>query len=265
MNAILIDTARLLALGTELLSGRISAARAFAFFAAAAILTGRVSVDDAFERLTTPAILAVTSLVIIASALSDIRVRTGDVLILSAGPDFGSRGDVRPTLHILEVDTPGQTPMAPRIAWALGLSFLAFLGMALTQAIPFHHAALALAAVVVGLTWASAQEVRRSFPLDLVIILCGAVLMSPLITQSGLAAAAASFIATVTSNLPPEAFPLATAFGASASFFMSSGYQFHLMVMTPGRYRLSGFLSLGSLVFIAYATAALGILTLYYL
>ncbi|WP_291841576.1 SLC13 family permease [Maricaulis sp.] len=243
----------------------------------------------------------------LSGKLGDIRLRTGDVLILSAGPDFGSRDNVRPNLLILDVDTPGQTPMAPRTAWALGLSFAAFLVIALTQAIPFHHAALALAALVVGLNWASAREVRRSFPFDLVIILWGAVLLSLLITQSGAAATAANFIAAVTGELPPyaalaiifffawamtelfsnasaaltalpvalatanqlglppEAFALATAFGASASFFMPFGYQTHLMVITPGRYRLSDFLALGSVVFVAYATGALTILTLFYL
>lgn len=243
----------------------------------------------------------------LSGKLGDIRLRTGDVLILSAGPDFGSRDNVRPNLHILDIESPGQTPMPTRTAWALCLSFVTFLGVALTQVIPFHHAALALAALVVGLNWTSAREVRRNFPFDLVIILWGAVLLSLLITQSGAAAAAAAFIAALTGNLPPyaalamifffawamtelfsnasaaltalpvalatasqlglppEAFALATAFGASASFFMPFGYQTHLMVMTPGRYRLSDFLGLGGIVFVAYATGTLTVLTFLYL
>ena len=243
----------------------------------------------------------------LSGKLGDIRLRTGDVLILSAGPDFGSRDNVRPNLHILDIDSPGQTPMPVRTAWALGLSFLAFLAAALTQVVPFHHAALALATIVVGLNWTSAREVRRNFPFDLVIILWGAVLLSQLLTQSGAAESAAGFIAAMTEGLPsfaamavifffawamtelfsnasaaltalpvalatatqlglpPEAFALATAFGASASFFMPFGYQTHLMVMTPGRYRLSDFLSLGGIVFIAYAVVALSVLTLLYL
>ncbi|MFY0636544.1 SLC13 family permease [Maricaulis maris] len=243
----------------------------------------------------------------LSGKLGDIRLRTGDVLILSAGPDFGSRDNVRPNLHILDVDSPGQTPMAPRTAWTLGIGFAIFLGVALTQLVPFHQAALGLAALVVGLNWTTAREVRRNFPFDLVIILWGAVLLSLLITQSGAADAAARFIAGMTTDLPPyaalaiifffawamtelfsnasaaltalpvalatavqlglppEAFALATAFGASASFFMPFGYQTHLMVMTPGRYRLSDFLRLGSIVFVAYSCAALSILTYFYL
>ena len=63
-------------------------------------------------------------------------------------------------------------------------------------------------------------------------------------------------------GLPPEAFALATAFGASASFLMPFGYQTHLMVMTPGRYRLTDFWRLGGTVFFAYAAAALSAIAL---
>jgi Na+/H+ antiporter NhaD/arsenite permease-like protein len=72
VSAILIDAGLILGLGAILLSGRLSTARAFALFAAATILTGRIGFNDALDRLTTPAILAVTSLVIIASALAKL-------------------------------------------------------------------------------------------------------------------------------------------------------------------------------------------------
>lgn len=61
-------------------------------------------------------------------------------------------------------------------------------------------------------------------------------------------------------NAPPEAFALLVAFGASASFLMPFGYQTHLMVMSPGNYRLSDFLRLGSIVLIVYAVAALSMI-----
>lgn len=243
----------------------------------------------------------------LSGKLGDIRLRTGDVLILSAGPDFGSRDNVRPNLHILDVRMPGQAPMRASTAWALGLSFITFLAAALTQVIPFHHAALALAALVVALDWSSAREVRRNFPFDLVIILWGAILLSLVITQSGAASAMADMIATATAHMPPaaalcliflfawamtelfsnasaaltalpvalataaqldlpaEAFALATAFGASASFLMPFGYQTHLMVMTPGRYQLTDFLALGGIVFVTYASTALSVLSFSYL
>jgi len=56
-------------------------------------------------------------------------------------------------------------------------------------------------------------------------------------------------------GLPPEAAALMAAFGASASFLVPYGYQTHLMVMSPGNYRFSDFLKLGSVVLLAYAAA----------
>lgn len=63
-------------------------------------------------------------------------------------------------------------------------------------------------------------------------------------------------------GLPPEAAALMAAFGASASFLVPYGYQTHLMVMSPGNYRLSDFFKLGSLVLLAYAVACISALWL---
>lgn len=56
-------------------------------------------------------------------------------------------------------------------------------------------------------------------------------------------------------GLPPEAAVLMSAFGASASFLIPYGYQTHLMVMSPGNYRFSDFLKLGSIVLLTYGMA----------
>lgn len=279
-----------------------------AVISAQSLLRGRTLRESDFRARFNASVMAVRRAEgRLSGKLGDIRLRTGDVLILAAGPDFGSRDNVRPNLHILDTESPGAQPMRPRDAWALGLSFLVFLGVALTQLIPFHIAAMGLATVTVGLNWASPREVRRTFPFDLIIALWGAVLLSLLLERSGAAQLAGSFIGDVTTGLPPvfalaaiflfawgmtelfsnasaaltalpiglatadllglppEAFALACAFGASASFLMPFGYQTHLMVLTPGQYRLSDFLLLGGTVFIAYAVASLSALTLIYL
>ncbi|MBS7788975.1 SLC13 family permease [Roseococcus sp. SDR] len=57
-------------------------------------------------------------------------------------------------------------------------------------------------------------------------------------------------------GLPPEAAAVMAAFGASASFLVPYGYQTHLMVMSPGNYRFSDFLKLGSVVLVVYGLAS---------
>ncbi|WP_235937025.1 hypothetical protein [Vreelandella azerica] len=50
---------------------------------------------------------------------------------------------------------------------------------------------------------------------------------------------------------------MAVAYGASACFLIPFGYQTHLMVYSPGRYRISDFLKTGLPVSLVYSAAVL--------
>ncbi|MCP2680178.1 hypothetical protein NHF45_11630 [Maricaulaceae bacterium NA33B04] len=67
-----IDAALILGLAGLLLSGRAAPAKAFALFALAAILTGRIKFEAAAAALGSPAIWAVVSLVIFSLALGKL-------------------------------------------------------------------------------------------------------------------------------------------------------------------------------------------------
>jgi di/tricarboxylate transporter len=60
-----------------------------------------------------------------------------------------------------------------------------------------------------------------------------------------------------TFGVEPAAFVLIVVYGASASFLIPFGYQTHLMVMTPGRYRTVDFLRMGVPVSLAYSALVL--------
>ena len=60
-----------------------------------------------------------------------------------------------------------------------------------------------------------------------------------------------------TFGVEPAAFVLIFVYGASASFLIPFGYQTHLMVMTPGRYRTVDFLRMGLPVSFAYSAVVL--------
>lgn len=59
-------------------------------------------------------------------------------------------------------------------------------------------------------------------------------------------------------------FVMAVAFGASASFMTPMGYQTHLMVLTPGRYRFGDFLRFGLPVSLAYGLTVVALLPWFY-
>lgn len=241
----------------------------------------------------------------VSGKLGGVRLQPGDLLLLAAGPDFHQRDNLRANLHLLDADDNGLASLTGRDTALLGVAFSCFLATALFQLAPIALAALCLAAAAILFDWVSPREARRNFPFDLVIVLWGAVLLSLLVEQSGLSAAIAGLVGTLTQDAPavlalaaiffmawmmteffsntsaalialpvaldtaelvgqaPEAFALAAAFGASASFFMPFGYQTHLMVLSPGKYRMPDFFRLGGLVFVAYAAPALTALSLF--
>jgi di/tricarboxylate transporter len=75
------------------------------------------------------------------------------------------------------------------------------------------------------------------------------------------AAAALAFpVAWSTANAfgaDPLPFVMAVAYGASACFLIPFGYQTHLMVYSPGRYRITDFLKIGLPVSVTYSAAVL--------
>jgi di/tricarboxylate transporter len=269
------------------------------------ILVGRTLKEADFRARFDASVVAVRrGEETLSGKLGEIRLKTGDSLILAAGPDFRSRENLRTNLHILDVENPGQVPLTRRNSALLCGAFVIFLAVAIFQLVAFALAAFLMAALCVLTGWISPRETKRIFPFELVIILWGAVLLSQVIQQSGASDVLADFIAgqvgglpnwaalaaifmlawfmtelfsnasaalitlpvalgtALQLSLPADAFVLATAFGASASFLLPFGYQTHLMVLTPGEYRLSHFLRLGTVVLIAYAIASIATLAI---
>ncbi|MCH8533140.1 MAG: SLC13 family permease [Saccharospirillum sp.] len=91
----------------------------------------------------------------------------------------------------------------------------------------------------------------------------GVFLMTLLLTETvtNNAAAALAFpigLSTAQAfNVDPMPFIMAVAYGASACFLIPFGYQTHLMVYSPGRYRLVDYLKTGLPVSVAYSVAVL--------
>ena len=85
------------------------------------------------------------------------------------------------------------------------------------------------------------------------------LLLTELVTNN--AAAALAFpigLATARAfGVDPTAFVMVVAYGASAGFLIPFGYQTHLMVMSPGRYRATDFLRAGLPVSFTYSAVVL--------
>ena len=179
------------------------------------ILVGRTLREAEFRSRFDASVLAVRRAdQAVSGKLGDVRLQTGDLLVLAAGSDFQARDNLRANLHLLDSDDSALATLSGRNAVLLGLSFGAFLVVALFQLAPIALAALCLAAAALLFDWVSPREARRNFPFDLVIVLWGAVLLSLLVRESGLSGFIAAQVAGLSEGLPPVA-------ALAAIFFMA--------------------------------------------
>lgn len=95
--------------------------------------------------------------------------------------------------------------------------------------------------------------------LDIALLGHGQRCVHELVTNN--AAAALAFpIALATARafgVDPTAFVMVVAYGASACFLVPFGYQTHLMVMSPGHYRVTDFFRAGLPVSLSYSVVVL--------
>jgi di/tricarboxylate transporter len=237
----------------------------------------------------------------LSGKLGEVELKAGDLLAIAGGGDFLAHAEVGSHFHLILRDDTPVTTLSRRESLIATVLFALFVGSAILDLMNFGLLTVLLVAVAMAFSLIRARDLRMLFPFELMVALWGSLMLATLtgldeatarliaegagisghlgallaifvlawaLTEllSNVAAAltavpiALQFAAI--SNLPPEAAALAAAFGASASFLVPFGYQTHLMVMSPGNYRIRDFLKLGSVVLLAYGTVAIGALWL---
>jgi len=220
------------------------------------------------------------------SALTEIRLEAGDVLLVQGG-----RGHIRALR-----DDPNLVPMewsatdlpAPHLAPRAGLIFLLVVASAASGLVPIVVAALAGATLMVALRILSLGEAVAAIDTRIVTMIAAALALGAALQETGGAALLAdSMIAALGDSDPsimlsaffllvatlsnvistkacavlftpiavsighglgvdPRAFAVAVVFAANCSFASPVGYQTNLLVMTPGNYRFIDFARAGA-------------------
>lgn len=206
------------------------------------ILDGSLMPPRLTERQSTLA-LAGFGLVVALSALQWLPLFTGLLALLAA---FLASGLL--TLAELRRRFP--------------FELLLIIGSALTVARALEDSgAAAIVAEVIQSTFANHGSIGALIGIYLLTLV-----LTELVTNS--AAAGLAFpIALSTSQAlgaDPMPFIMVVAFGASACFIMPFGYQTHLMVYSPGRYRLLDFVRVGLPVSVAYSVTAIFLVTCFF-
>ncbi|TMW72624.1 SLC13 family permease [Thauera sp. UPWRP] len=234
----------------------------------------------------------------IGGQLGRVTIRAGDALLLAAGGDFAQHRNLDRNFVVVSGAPirPRLTPMQSHLALS---GFAVVVALSALEWVPLFSGLLVLAAILMGTRMLTMGEVRRRFPLELVLVIGSALTVARVLESSGAAALVASAIQfvfsdfgvwgafvgvylltlllteVVTNNAAAAlAFPIALAaaeafgadakpfvmivcYGASACFLIPFGYQTHLMVFTPGRYRVMDFVRVGLPVSIVYSLIAL--------
>lgn len=229
--------------------------------------------------------------------LGRVPLHVGDSLLLAVGPDFANHRNIDRNFHLVGGTVrPRLTPLQSRLtlgafAVVIALSGLEivplFTGLLLLLAGLVVSGLLTLGemrrrfpfdlVLTIGSSLAIAQVLENSGAAELMTgalrtlydghgvvgafigIYLLTVILTELVTNN--AAAALAFpIALSTArafDADPMPFVMAVLYGASAGFLIPFGYQTHLMVYSPGRYRMLDFVRVGLPITLAYGATVL--------
>ncbi|MEK7881999.1 SLC13 family permease [Methyloversatilis sp. NSM2] len=229
--------------------------------------------------------------------LGRVPLHVGDSLLLAVGPDFANHRNIDRNFHLVGGTVrPRLTPLQSRLTLGAFAAVIALSGLEIMPLFTGLLLLLA-GLVVSGLLTLGEMRRRFPFDLVLTIgsslaiaqvlensgaaeLMTGAlralydghgvvgafigiylltVILTELVTNN--AAAALAFpIALSTArafDADPMPFVMAVLYGASAGFLIPFGYQTHLMVYSPGRYRMLDFVRMGLPITLAYGATVL--------
>jgi di/tricarboxylate transporter len=239
----------------------------------------------------------------VSGNLGNIRLKTGDVLLLEARPAFVSRQRYAKDfllINDLETDTPRHD--RAYLSWAI---LLVLVGFAASGVLSMLNAALLGAALMVLTGCCSVGQAQKSVDvpvmltiaasfslgaaleatgaagfvakgilsassghplLTLLLIYIAVSVLTEVITNNAAAVLVLPVVLSMTTALgmPPEPFVIAVMMAASASFATPLGYQTNMMVFGPGGYRFMDFVKVGLPMNIFIGLLTVGVITFVY-
>lgn len=123
----------------------------------------------------------------LSGKLGDIRLQSGDNLLLATGPDFDSRNNLSKNFFILtEHSLPKKlSPVQERLT--LG-GFLLTVLLSATNVLPLTTGLVFLLALLVVTGISNGAELKRHLPVNLIMVIVGALGLAGALEQSGLIA-----------------------------------------------------------------------------
>lgn len=123
----------------------------------------------------------------LSGKLGEIRLKAGDFLLLAVGPDFQARQNVSKNFFVLSEQKISR-PLSSHQEWITLGGFLATVGLAAANLISLAVGLLFFAAILVAFGVSSNAEIKRNLPLNLIVVVAGALSLATALEQSGVIA-----------------------------------------------------------------------------
>lgn len=131
----------------------------------------------------------------LSGKLGEIPLQAGDFLLLATGPDFIKRHNLAKNFFVVS-EQKIATKLATWQDWLTLGGFLVTVLLAATSLVPLANGLLFLLAFLVLAKVTNNSEVRRNLPINLIVVIVGALSLATSLEQSGV-------IATITDTLSP--------------------------------------------------------------
>ncbi|MGB0302702.1 MAG: SLC13 family permease [Alteromonas oceani] len=120
----------------------------------------------------------------LSGKLGEIKLQAGDFLLLAVGPDFHSRHNISKNFFILSEQRIAR-PLSTPQEWITVGGFLLTVFLAATDMVPLGIGLLFFAAVLLGAKVTTNGEIKRNLPLNLIVVIVGALSLATGLEQSG--------------------------------------------------------------------------------
>ncbi|MDC8831599.1 SLC13 family permease [Alteromonas gilva] len=120
----------------------------------------------------------------LSGKLGEIKLQAGDFLLLAAGPDFHTRHNLTKNFFILSEQRIAR-PLSTPQEWVTVGGFLLTVLLAATELVPLAIGLLFFAAVLLGAKVTNNGELKRNLPLNLIVVIVGALTLASGLQQSG--------------------------------------------------------------------------------
>jgi di/tricarboxylate transporter len=138
----------------------------------------------------------------LSGKLGEIKLQSGDFLLLATGPDFMQRHNLTKNFFILS-EKKMETKLSRFQDWMTLGGFLVTVALAATSVLTLATGLLFFIALLVTIGVTSNNEIKRNIPLNLIVVIVGALSLATALEKSGLIREIMQMISPLANSVSP--------------------------------------------------------------